>query len=110
MPQDHPKNPPKDSQLRNEPLASTIDEAEWAWIKPHVQRDAVIIVGQNLNLLDVAKEVAANNAQLIQKWIQKGFLAKPNQEQIKEWDTSPTKRFTSIVVQPYVLIQEILLH
>ncbi len=84
------------------------DEAEWNWIKPHVLRDAVIIVDPSLNLSEVQHEIGNNNSIQIQEWIQKGFLAKPSAEQIKFWDQYPFKKFMTVIVQPFVLIQEFL--
>ena len=86
------------------------DEAEWTWLKTHAQRDAVIIVAPKLPLLDAAYEIANDHTDQIQEWIQSGLLSKPTAEQIKAWDQNPVKRFMSLVVQPYVLIQELVLH
>jgi len=34
-------------------LAENLDEAEWNWLKPHVQRDMVLVVHQELDLLGI---------------------------------------------------------
>lgn len=91
-------------------LAQTLDEAEWSWIKPHLLRDAVIFVENELDLLGVARALAADDSFQVQAWIQSGKIRKPSSEQVAQWDATPSKRFLSLVVQPYVLIQERLVH
>lgn len=94
----------------DEGLQKTLDEAEWVWLKPHAERDALILVSTQLDLLDVASRLAEDDAKLIEDWIAKGLISKPNADQIQAWDAQPSKRFLSVVVQPYVLMQEALVH
>lgn len=91
-------------------LEESLDEAEWSWIKPHATRDVVIVVAAWLDILEVGNAVATDSTAQIKEWIQKGYLGKPTAEQISAWDQVPTKRFLSLVVQPYVLIQDALVH
>jgi hypothetical protein len=90
-----------------EALAENLDQAEWSWIKPHADRDRVIVVAGELVLLDVAVSVAENEAARIDAWITAGKLSKPGREQLASWDATPTRKFMCLVVDPYVLIQDI---
>lgn len=94
----------------DEALKRTLDEAEWSWLKPHVERDAVIVVAHEIDLLQAARAVAGNDSQQVQAWLARGILSKPTKAQLAGWDETPQKRFLSVVVQPFVLIQELLLH
>ncbi|MGI8500372.1 MAG: DUF2288 domain-containing protein [Hassallia sp.] len=87
-------------------LTQNLDEAEWEWLIPHVQRDALILVPIELNLLDVGIAIASDNTPQVQQWIDQQLLAKPSVTQIGEWNCEITKRFNTLIVQPYVLIQE----
>ncbi len=87
-------------------LTPNLDEAEWEWLIPHVQRDAVIVVPIELDLLDVGVAIASDNIPQVQHWIHEQLLAKPSVTQIGEWNGDRTKRFNTLIVQPYVLIQE----
>lgn len=87
-------------------LAKMIDEAEWSWIKPHVARNAVIVVHPTLDLLDAGFCVVENQTEKVQEWITKGWFTKPTSNQIDSWEHEPTKRFLILIVQPYVLVQE----
>lgn len=94
------------SDLR-EKLQQNIDEAEWEWLIPHVQKDGVIVVAKNLDLLDVGEAIAGDNIPSVQRWIDEQLLAKPTIDQVGEWNLNRTKRFNALIVEPYVLIQEL---
>jgi hypothetical protein len=93
------------SDLRTE-LSSNLDEAEWEWLIPHVQRDAVIVVAQDLDLLDVGVAIASDNISSVQQWIDQQLMAKPSTTQLGNWNSDRTKRFHTLILQPYVLVQE----
>lgn len=89
-----------------EELKKTLDEAEWVWLKSHADRGAVILVAQSLDLLSVGDAIASDSVQQVQEWIALGLLAKPTLDQMNAWDSEPGRKFLSLVVQPYVLIQD----
>lgn len=91
-------------------LSKSFDEAEWGWLKPHIERDAVIVVSRELSLLEASVCIAQNETPKVDGWISQGLLAKPTLEQIEAWNREPQKPFMSVVVQPFVLIQEVMSH
>ncbi|MGM3308202.1 DUF2288 domain-containing protein [Anabaena sp. WFMT] len=93
------------SDLRAE-LKQNLDEAEWDWLIPHVQRDAVIVVTDGLDLLDVAVAIAGDNIPSVQQWIDQQLIAKPSVDQVGEWNGNRSKRFHALIIEPYVLVQE----
>ena len=93
------------SDLRSE-LTQNMDEAEWDWLIPHAQRDAIIVVADGLDLLDVGVAIASDNIPSVQNWIDEQLLVKPTPEQLGEWNSDHTKRFNALIVEPYVLVQE----
>jgi hypothetical protein len=94
------------NDLRAE-LAESLDEAEWDWLEPHAKRDSVIVVSQALNLLDVGEAIANNNVTSVQHWIQEALIEKPSPTQLSDWNQNREKRFNALIVQPYVLVQEL---
>jgi hypothetical protein len=94
------------SDLRAE-LEQTIDEAEWEWLMPHAQRDAIVMVDQGLDLLDVGVAIASDNTTSVQHWIGEQLLVKPSPEQIVEFAGERGRRFRALIVQPYVLVQDL---
>ncbi|GAC1465172.1 MAG: DUF2288 domain-containing protein [Chamaesiphon sp.] len=88
-------------------LAQTLDEAEWDWLIPHVYRDVVVVVAQKLDLLDVGVAIATDNVSSVQHWMSEQLIAKPSPAQMQAWNGDRTKRFNALIVQPYVLVQEL---
>lgn len=93
------------AELRAE-LAQNLDEAEWEWLIPHVKRDSVLVIAKELNLVDVGIAIANDNTLSVQHWIGDGLIQKPSQTQLSDWNSNLQKRFNTLIVQPYVLIQE----
>ena len=87
-------------------LDENLDEAEWEWLIPHVQRDSVIIVATGLDLLDVGEAIASDKASTVQNWIDEALISKPSEVQMGEWNMQREKRFNTLIVQPFVLVQE----
>jgi hypothetical protein len=87
-------------------LAESLDEAELDWLKPHIQRDVVVVVHPELDLLDVGVAIARDDVLSVQHWISEQLIHKPSPNQITDWNTDQTKRFQALIVQPYVLVQE----
>ncbi len=93
-----------------ERLKETLDESPWSWLRRHAARDAVILVGAELDLLDVSEAVAKNESARISAWIDAGKIGKPTEAQLAAWEKVLEKKFLVVVVQPYVLAQEHLMN
>lgn len=87
-------------------LADNLAEAEWDWLKPHAQRDAIILVSPELDMLEVGVAIANDNVQAVERWITEQLICKPSAEQLSVWNQNETAKFTSLIVAPYVLIKE----
>lgn len=87
-------------------LTENLDEAEWEWLIPHAQRDAIIVVSKGLDLLDVGIAIASDNTASVEHWIDEALITKPSVDQLGEWNNELAKRFNTLIVQPYVLVQE----
>ncbi len=74
---------------------------------PHADRDAVILVAESLDLVDVGYAIANDQATSVEQWIQDCLIYKPSIEQKAVWSEDQTKRFQALILQPYVLIQEL---
>ena len=92
--------------LSKEELAVMVDEIEWELLRAHLERGGLIVVGRELDLVDAGVSMAANDAAVIQRWIEAGELTKPSAEQIATWNAVTRKIFRMLIVSPYVLIQE----
>lgn len=96
-------------ELREE-LGKSLDEAEWSWLVPHHKRGALIWVSQELDLLIVGECVASDAKADVESWLKQGLLSRPSAAQVEAWEKSPQRKFLSLIVQPWVLVQERLLH
>jgi len=88
-------------------LAQSVDEAAWDWLVPHAKRDVVIVVTQELDLLDVGVAIANDDTLSVQSWISNQQVHKPFANQLADWNSDHSKRFQALIVQPYVLVQEL---
>jgi hypothetical protein len=89
-----------------EELALQVDEAEWEWLHPHLERGGVIVVGKGLDIAEVGERIAQDDTAVVGGWIESGRLAKPSAEQIAAWDGDDTVRFATLIISPYILVQE----
>jgi hypothetical protein len=87
-------------------LSENVDEAEWDWLIPHVKRDVVIVVSPQVDLIDVGVAIASDKTSDIQVWMDEALLTKPSNIQLGEWNANRSKRFNTLIVQPFVLVQE----
>lgn len=90
-----------------EELALQIDEAEWQWLKPHLERGALITVAATIDLAEAGERLAVDDSRQIGEWISSGALGKPTAADIASWDREPAKKFLTLIISPFVLIQEI---
>lgn len=89
-----------------EELALTIDESEWSWLRAHLERGGLILVDDSLDLADAALRVVEDDSETIEQWVNTGKIGKPSDKQIISWNEDKTKKFSMLIVSPYVLIQE----
>lgn len=88
-------------------LMEAVDEAEWNWLAPHARRDSLIVVSADLDLVDVALAIANDNIPYVQRWIDESLIHKPSASELSLWNENQNKRFNALIVQPYVLVQEL---
>ncbi len=84
-----------------------IAEVDWRSLRIHTQRDALILVAEPLDLVEVACKVTADAAEEVGDWIAKELLYKPTAEQLASWETQLDKSFRMLIAAPYILLQEV---
>lgn len=85
------------------------DLAEVCWkdLRIHLQRDAVITVAAELDLVAAATAVAGDDRSRVEAWIAAGQLGKPTAKQLDAWEKDLEKPFRALIVQPYILVQAV---
>jgi hypothetical protein len=64
------------------------------------------VVDAGLDLAEVGSAIAHDDVATVNRWLAEALLAKPSPLQIKTWDQQRTKCFQSLIVQPFVLVQD----
>lgn len=78
--------------------------AEFEVLEPHMRRRSVFVV-RGLQLADAGEAIAEDDSTKVATWMEEGTLARPTVDEVIRWHESKTK-FTVLVIQPFVLIQE----
>ncbi len=87
-------------------LSQDVANIEWKDLLPHAKRDAIIVVSEALNLLEVGAAIAQDNTTSVSIWIENKSISKPSSKQLTNWNNNPEKQFTALIVQPFVIVQE----
>lgn len=82
-----------------------IGPADWKTLRPHLLRDAVILVAPDLDLIDVGIKVAEDDKAAIVQWIRAGKLTKPTPREAAVWEKGETDPL-AVIVSPFVLVQQ----
>jgi hypothetical protein len=90
-----------------EELALAVDPVEWDVLRAHLERGGLIVVAQDIDIVDAGVKIVADDTAAVNGWIAGGKLAKPSAEQIAAWNDNRRTCFLTLIVSPYVLIQEI---
>lgn len=88
-------------------LTEELAPMDWETLIPHAKRDAIIVVDNALDLVEVGVAIAEDNAALVKNWLSELLLHKPSQEELNDWNTQPEKQFNTLIVQPFVLVSAI---
>lgn len=88
-------------------LEEELADVEWSDLIPHAQRDALIVVNESLNLVDVGVAIASDDVKVVRGWISEGLIQKPSVEQLGAWNISPEQKFSTLIVQPFVLVAKV---
>jgi hypothetical protein len=93
-------------QAIRERLESTLGPVFYSDFSAMLKRDAVFVVHRRVALVDCAVAVAMDDDRTVAGWIADGTLRKPSRAERDEWPTQEGRRWSSVVVQPFVLLQD----
>lgn len=78
----------------------------WPELQRHFARGVVIVVARELDLIDVAEAFAQDNSAQTKAWIAGGWIAHAQDTDAQRWHHH-NSIFWSLVIAPWVLVQEI---
>ncbi|MEX2474640.1 DUF2288 domain-containing protein [Marinobacter sp.] len=77
----------------------------WCDLQTYYARGHVVRVEPDLNLLDVAAELAADNTGQFQRWLEEGRIGDVSPDRARAWYDDNTELW-AVVVAPWVLVQD----
>jgi hypothetical protein len=86
-----------------------LETAQLAWpeLERHFARGSVIKVALGMDLVEAALQVAENNAATIQAWLADDRIVRAELADAEDWHARQPM-FWTVVVAPWVLVQEVL--
>jgi len=78
----------------------------WQELARHFARGVVLVVDKQLDLIDVATKMVVDDKDSIAVWLEAQQIMRPDDKHAQTWDEDSTE-FWSVVVAPWVLVQEI---
>jgi len=92
-----------DSLLQSR-LKDEVGTVSWSWLRVHEKHGVLFLVTEELDLAEVAVEVAEDRVAQIKIWLESEHLARPTPNQVAEWEANGGL-FSGIIVKPYVFFK-----
>lgn len=83
-----------------------LEKTTWGELKKELARDVYIFVDSQLNILDAAQNIAEDQKNLVESWLNKGWLRRLSLDDIERWEETPEKPFHAFIIHPFILVQE----
>ncbi len=93
------------AELRKK-LAGELGEVDWQALKGHYKRQAVVIVDNSLDLVEVGTKMAMDDKLSFQRWLATGQVYKPDDGQAENWQEHNSP-FMCLIIEPFILAQPI---
>jgi len=97
-----------DPDSATDPRSQLLEEAgviAWSELVRHFARGVVISVGAELDLIEVAQTLAADDTHSLTSWLEQGQVQRASDDMARDW-TSREPEFMCVVTAPWVLVQE----
>jgi hypothetical protein len=96
-----------DEQLTTrERFESEMAQIAFRELQKHFAKGILIIVSSELDMVDVAMKLHADDTQSIQRWMDNDQLIRAHDEHAKVWLEHDTE-FMAVTAAPWVLVQEL---
>lgn len=96
-------------ELNSEELRQKINletgSIEWSELVRHFAKGMVVVIDRELDLIEVAERFAADDQTQVAAWIEQEKISRAQDDDARRWQEHNTE-FWSVVVAPWVLVQE----
>jgi hypothetical protein len=76
-------------------------------LEAHAQRDGLIFVSSDLDLLDVAVALAQDDGASVSSWMNNGQLTKPDAAAMNAYSEEVEQQWPFVIVAPFVLVHDV---
>lgn len=98
---------PRDETAIRAKLEETLGPVIATDLHAHLKRDGVFVVDAAVSLIECGVAVAMDDAVKVEAWVGSGALRRPTPEERAAWLASTERSWNAIVVQPFVLVQDL---
>lgn len=77
----------------------------WREMERFFAAGTLVTVAAGLDLVEVAAQVANDNAAQVKEWMESGLVQRPSDDQARAWAAGNAELW-AVVVKPWVLVQE----
>ncbi|MEM7182293.1 MAG: DUF2288 domain-containing protein [Spirochaetota bacterium] len=91
--------------MHRQTIRAGIASIDWEELKYFFARGQVIWIDPSMDLEETAYQICMNNTESVDEWMQEGKVQRMSDERAKHWYNQKL-RVTSVVIQPWVLVQE----
>jgi hypothetical protein len=92
-------------ELNRAKLNLETSQIPWMDLQRHFASGVALFVAEDLDLVEVAFQMSADNAPQIRQWMESGKLGKVSDQQAAAWHTADAMLW-AVVVSPWVLVQK----
>jgi hypothetical protein len=89
-----------------EKLRGEVQSVAWAALEPFLEKGTLLRVAGDLDLVEVGACMAEDRRAEIEGWLLEGRMGRPDVEILARWRSEPQTTFAFLIIQPYVLAQE----
>lgn len=98
-------NNEQERQLLHAKLNLETSQIAWEELQRFFAGGHVVVVGNGLDLVDVAARVSIDDKASVEQWINEGHIVRATDEHARVWaETNPL--LWTVVARPWVLVQE----
>jgi hypothetical protein len=97
--------PDQEQQLLHAKLNMETSQIAWQELLRYFAGGFVIVVGDGLDLVEVAARFAIDDRAAVAQWLDQGRIAKVDDERAKAWLDADALLW-AVVARPWVLVQE----
>ena len=91
-------------------LLKQLETVDGESLLPHHQRQALVFIGDELDIIDVGIAFATDNKDSVTTWLQTGDIWKCTEKDKQAGALNSTKSYQFLILQPFVLAKAVATH